>query len=169
MEVIDDNPVKNDKHCPACGAKVSAEAFFCANCGKPLGSRASGKFKSPSHHPPSHQAPSHQAPSHHPPSHQPHTEPLAIISLVITVIGFFASGFLGPLIGVILGHIALRRIDASDGYLGGRSVAVASLVFGYLFLAIGLLLMIVFGVFIGTAITHGLHGSDWQWLCPWWR
>jgi len=85
------------------------------------------------------------------------------------VIGFFASGFIGPLIGVILGHIALRRIDASDGYLGGRSVAVASLVFGYLFLVLGLILMVVFGLFVGTAITHGLHGEIWQWSFPWWR
>ncbi|MBN2190657.1 MAG: DUF4190 domain-containing protein [Candidatus Aureabacteria bacterium] len=67
---------------------------------------------------------------------KPETNNLAIISMVLSIIGFV--GFcicLGPLLGipaVICGHIALSKIKSSGGKLSGRGMAIAGLIIGYL-------------------------------------
>ncbi|HEX8745460.1 MAG TPA: DUF4190 domain-containing protein [Thermoleophilaceae bacterium] len=56
---------------------------------------------------------------------------LAVASLVLSALWLFG---LGSLLGVVLGHIALRQIEAS-GELG-RGLAIGGLVLGYLALAV---------------------------------
>jgi hypothetical protein len=58
------------------------------------------------------------------------TSGMAIASLVCSLLCITA------LPGVILGHIALSKIKNSDGALGGRGLAIAGLVIGYMLLAI---------------------------------
>jgi hypothetical protein len=65
------------------------------------------------------------------------TNPLAIASLIVSIVGF-------GLIGVILGHIALSQIKRSNGYERGRGLAIAGLIIGYAEIAIGLLIMLFF-------------------------
>ena len=56
---------------------------------------------------------------------------LAVASLVLSALWLFG---LGSLLGVVLGHIALRQIEASGER--GRGLAIGGLVRGYLALAV---------------------------------
>ncbi|MCD6346694.1 MAG: DUF4190 domain-containing protein [Bacteroidales bacterium] len=155
MEVIGDRPDESSKTCHSCGAEISNDAFFCSKCGVAVGSSAGRKFD-------------FQERRYYS-RHKSSEETLAIISLFITVIGFFTSGFIGPLIGVIIAHVALSRIDRSREEPGARRLAVTSLAVGYFFLILGLILLIAFGFFVGSSVMHGTHGSLYGWRLPWWR
>lgn len=61
------------------------------------------------------------------------TNTLAIIALV--------SSFFISLLGVILGHVALNQIKTTGE--GGRGLAIAALVIGYLSMAFAVILIIV--------------------------
>lgn len=76
-----------------------------------------------------------------PPGARTGNEPLALISLILSVLGFCASP--AALAGVVCGHIALSRIKKNQA-LEGRSRAMAGLVIGYIVIAINVLLLIVF-------------------------
>ena len=104
-------------HCTKCGAPNSPGAQFCSNCGNPLGQQLSP-------------AASAVGPGAIPPQYAgtPQTSGKAIGSLICGIINIF------PLfiVAVILGHLALSDIKKSAGGLGGRGLAIAGLVLGYL-------------------------------------
>ncbi len=104
-------------HCTKCGAPNSPGAQFCSNCGNPLGSLPSATASVP-------------GAGAIPPSYAgtPQTSGKAIGSLICGIINIF------PLfiVAVILGHLALSDIKKSAGRLGGRGLAIAGLVLGYL-------------------------------------
>jgi len=89
----------------------------------------------------------------------PPTEPLAILSLVLSLLGMF--GFcctpvvLTGIAGVVCGHIALSRIKARPE-LQGHGLAVAGLVIGYFAIVGWLLWVLLFG---GLAIMQGIMQS----------
>lgn len=58
----------------------------------------------------------------------PQTNGMAVASLVLGIVWLF---WLGSLLAIIFGHVALRQIDSSQGTQGGRGMAVAGLVLGY--------------------------------------
>jgi hypothetical protein len=64
---------------------------------------------------------------------------LAIASLVCALAW---AGFVGSVAAVVLGHAALRQIAESGGRQGGRSLAVAGLVVGYLSIGVAALMLI---------------------------
>lgn len=101
-------------HCTKCGAPNSPLAHFCSNCGNPLASQPSAT----------------SVPGAIPPPHggTPQTSGKAIGSLICGIINIF------PLfiVAVILGHLALSDIKKSAGRVGGRGLAIAGLVLGYL-------------------------------------
>jgi hypothetical protein len=67
------------------------------------------------------------------PLYQPvRTSGLAIASMVLGIVWIF---WLGSILAVIFGHVALSQIKRSMGALGGRGMAIAGLVLGYLGLA----------------------------------
>ena len=66
--------------------------------------------------------------------------PEALVSLVPTY---------PQLAAVILGHLALRREPA------GRGMAIAGLVMGYVGIAVTILVLVIFGLVIGTARNSG--------------
>ena len=68
---------------------------------------------------------------------QPTTNGMAVAAMVLGIIGAVTFGFflIPSVLAVIFGHIALSNISKSDGRLGGRGMAIAGLVLGYLFLA----------------------------------
>ncbi len=139
MEVI--NP-PGSLICPHCGNTNHEKAFFCSNCGAPIGSK-SRYYRDPA-------------------GQGYYFDGLPLISLLVTIFGFFVAGFIGPLVGVILAHISLRRISRRNDN-ANRGLAVASLVIGYLMLVIGLILLIALGVFVGTALFHqGWTGGPWS-------
>lgn len=71
------------------------------------------------------------------------TNPMAITSLVLAIVGLSACfGVLAPL-AIPFGHVALRQIARSRGRQQGRGLAIAGLVLGYLALAAWVVLAIV--------------------------
>jgi hypothetical protein len=71
------------------------------------------------------------------------TNGLAVASLVA---GFLWLGWLGSIVAVIFGHIALRQINQSGGRETGTGLAVAGLVLGYMGVATLLLVLAVAGL-----------------------
>ncbi len=50
-------------------------------------------------------------------------------------------GFLGSIAGVILGHVAVARIEAGEGAQRGRGFAIAGMLVGYI--GVGVLAIVV--------------------------
>ncbi len=78
---------------------------------------------------------------------------MAITSLVFGILGMTAIFFLGSIVAVATGHTALRQIEDSQGTLGGRGVAIAGLVLGYIVLipgSIGLFVLSVLAYIFGS-------------------
>jgi hypothetical protein len=149
MEVID---TSGSLVCRRCGHANDPRAFFCSQCGAPVGSRA-GK--------PSGERPDFQQYRYYsdPGKQEYYFDGLPLISLLVTIFGFFMAGFFGPLVGVILAHVSLRRLNRR-GDDRNRGLAIASLVIGYFLLIVGLLILIGFGVLVGTALFHeGWNGT----------
>src|SRR6266513_305789 len=61
----------------------------------------------------------------------PRTEPLAIWSLVLSILSFFGCLFLTAIPGIILGHVARSKICRSNGAVQGMNIALAGLILGY--------------------------------------
>ena len=76
---------------------------------------------------------------------------LSIASMCCGIAALVGFGFflLPQLAAVILGHLALRREPA------GRGMAIAGLVMGYVGIAVTILVLVIFGLVIGTARTSG--------------
>jgi len=87
------------------------------------------------------------------------TDPLAILSLVLSIAGLlgFCCGFLlmAGIAGIICGHLALSRI-AKDPSLEGRGLAMAGVVIGYVGVASWLAWILLFG---GLAALQGISES----------
>ncbi len=81
----------------------------------------------PSHQPePPHYPPYRQPPGYwYPPA--PPTSALAVVSLVFGILWLF---WVGSLVAIITGHLALR--ECREQGLGGNGLAVAGLVLGYI-------------------------------------
>lgn len=89
---------------------------------------------------------------------QAETSPLAIISLVFGVLGWFALPLLGALVAIIAGHVARGQIRESRGELQGDGLAVAGLILGYLSLGLVVLiagLMMIFGLGLFAFLSAG--------------
>jgi hypothetical protein len=61
------------------------------------------------------------------------TSGLAIASMVLGIVWIF---WLGSILAVIFGHVALSQIKRSMGTLSGRGMAIAGLVLGYVGIAV---------------------------------
>ncbi|HEX6121549.1 MAG TPA: DUF4190 domain-containing protein [Ktedonobacterales bacterium] len=83
-----------------------------------------------------------------PPPMAPTTSGWATASLICSIAGFCTAG-LGCIAGVICGHIALGQINASQGRVEGRALAIAGLVLGYA--GIALYVLIVIGIIAALA------------------
>src|SRR5881396_2027226 len=69
----------------------------------------------------------------------PRTAPAAIWSLVLAVLSFFCGWLVTAIPAVICGHIARSKIRKSGGALGGKGVATAGLILGYIALVLGVM------------------------------
>ena len=83
----------------------------------------------------------------------PRTNPLAITSMVASIVGFALAWTwvlaLGVIVGVITGHIALSQIART--HEKGRGMALAGVIIGWVGIGIGLLIAVVIGLFITTS------------------
>jgi hypothetical protein len=87
------------------------------------------------------------------------TEPLAIWSFVLSLVGLFGFLCCGPLFSgaaVVCGHLALPKFRARPE-LQGRGLAVAGLVIGYILVGLWLFWILVGG---GLAVLQGILESS---------
>lgn len=81
------------------------------------------------------------------------TNVLAIISLVASIAGFIGVvPFIGPIAGVITGHISLAQIKRTGE--NGRGMALAGTIIGWVGIGVAILLIIFFIVFVGVAASQ---------------
>ncbi|MBN2180656.1 MAG: type II secretion system major pseudopilin GspG [Sedimentisphaerales bacterium] len=71
----------------------------------------------------------------------PKTSGLAIAALIISICGLLTVGLLAP-VGLILSIVALRKIQKSDGKLGGKAIAIVGIIISVVTLIIMLLLFL---------------------------
>ncbi len=81
------------------------------------------------------------------------TEPLAIWSLVLGILGLVCCGFVLGIPAVICGHLALGKLKKDPG-LQGKGMATAGLIIGYLAIAFWVVYVVLFG---GNAFLEGLR------------
>lgn len=147
--------------CATCGEPLVAGAVFCTNCGTrtPLPGSSAGRqttelaeavlprdvpyetgnqLGSPL---------SSSNPWNAPATLSPRSG-LAVASLVCGILGIVQIlPLLGPIIAVITGHLARREIDRSGGQLGGRGMALAGLIIGYITLALYVIVFVLLLLF----------------------
>lgn len=85
------------------------------------------------------------------------TEPLAIWSFVLSLLGLACCGFLVMNIGaVVCGHLALSKFK-KDPELGGKGLALAGVIIGYLGILSAILYWCLFGA---SAVAQALHQAQ---------
>ena len=89
-----------------------------------------------------------QAPGYAPAPAAAPTNTMAIVSMISSIIGWFAFGSL-CIVGVILGHISLKQLKTSGE--GGRGMALTGLIMGYIGIAGWIVGLIILFVFLGIA------------------
>ncbi|MGH9465875.1 MAG: DUF4190 domain-containing protein [Terriglobales bacterium] len=130
------------KFCATCGQEMENGAAVCPRCGR--------SQLEPSPPPPAF-APAPPAPASAAPT-RVESNGLAIASLVLGILWFY---WLGSILAVVFGHVALAQIRRSGGSSTGRGMAIAGLVLGYVGIAF-LILIIVFAVSM-PLLFHGHH------------
>lgn len=81
----------------------------------------------------------------------PQTSGMAIASLVCSIVGLVAIGALGGVVsavGVIFGHLALREIKNSNGWRGGRGLALSGTIIGYIGIGLSLLFLALYVLYL---------------------
>ena len=68
---------------------------------------------------------------------------LAITSFVLALVSFCGFGILTSIPAVICGHLALSKISQSNSAIGGRGLAMAGLIIGYIVIALNIIVAIV--------------------------
>jgi len=74
------------------------------------------------------------------PVEPPRNNQFAMASLVLSISWVF---FIGSILGVIFGHLAMQQIRESEGREVGRGNAMVGLIVGYAGLACGLLVVLI--------------------------
>lgn len=111
--------------CIKCGAQLNGAAF-CTSCGTQANAAATPPIAQPA--PSSYQAP-YVAPA------TPTTNGLAVASFVISLVCL-------PILGFILGLVALNQINNSPTPQGGKGLAQAGVIIGAVFTFIWVLLLL---------------------------
>jgi len=94
------------------------------------------------------------------PAPAPKTSGLAIAGLVVGVGGLCTCG-VGGIAGLVLSLVALKKIDASGGTLGGRGLAIAGIIASAVCILLGLIIGLgVLGFFFFAAAKTEAYNSE---------
>jgi hypothetical protein len=108
------------------------------------------------------------------PAPAPKTSGHAIAGLLVGLGGLCTCG-VGGIAGLVLSIVALKKIDASRGTLGGRGLAIAGIIASAVCILIGLVIgLIVLGFFFFAAARSEAHparpasarDADHNWSTP---
>jgi type IV pilus assembly protein PilA len=132
--------------CARCGQGMPEGATLCAACGQQtsLANSSLGGLPLPSSSRPEPVAPQK-------------TSGMAIASLIF---GFFFVFFPLSIPAIVFGHIALSQIKRSAGRLGGRGLAIAGLVMGYLGIAMIPLILIIAAIAIPNLLRARIAANE---------
>ena len=112
--------------------------------------------------------PQQQQPGTWPPPHQapwgpsPPTNGKATTSLVLGICGILLCPLVLSVPALVLGYQARREIDQAPGASGGRGMAVAGIVLGWIGLVLGLLIIAFFAFAIAVEPSWLDDSSDFQ-------
>lgn len=81
------------------------------------------------------------------------TSTLALVSLISGVVSWFAIPFIGGIIAVVTGHMALSELRESQGRLTGEGLAKVGLILGYLHLGVLVLGFCLVALLIALGVT----------------
>src|SRR6476469_7523259 len=126
--------------CRHCGATIATGAKFCPACGavqppEPVAGGMPGYVPAPQSLPTG-------APSDAPAAPKS-TNGLAIASMVLGIVWVW---WIGSILALIFGYVAKGQIDRSQGRQGGRGMAIAGIVLGWVgigMMALGIIAFIV--------------------------
>lgn len=101
------------------------------------------------------------APHAPPPHFQPHpgTNGFAIAALILGIVAWP----IGSILALIFGHMAKKQIDATGGLQGGRGMAIAGIVLGWIGVAALIALIIVF---LAVGVSGGFDDATEAHLVP---
>lgn len=124
--------------CSKCGSQIAAGASFCPSCGNPSGTPVSNVYVPPAAAPAAQQfAQPNYAGNYAPPASG-------------TAVAAIIMAFIFPLIGMILGGVAKKEIDNSNGTKGGRGMASAAIALGGIFTIIGTVVIVIWIAYFAT-------------------
>ncbi len=78
---------------------------------------------------------------------------IGIVALVLSCA--YGFGLLGAPVALVMGRISMKRIDASNGQLGGRGMAQAGFIMGI----VGTVLLVLAILAVVALVIAGLNGA----------
>ncbi|HNB52536.1 MAG TPA: DUF4190 domain-containing protein [Anaerolineales bacterium] len=96
------------------------------------------------------------SPAYYPPPNST----MAVVSVVAGILGWTFFPILGAIVAVVTGHMAKNEIKASGGRIAGDGLATAGLIFGYLGLALSLIVCIALFFLVLFPVLFGV--AAWQ-------
>jgi len=116
---------------------ITPGAKFCPACGSPSGLSTAATDALPGYLPAPQQLPAAAPPKS--------TNGLAIASMVLGILWVY---WIGSILALIFGYVAKGQIDAAGGAQGGRGMAIAGIVLGWV--GIGVLMLGIVALAVGS-------------------
>ena len=156
----------SNKTCPSCGRTVVGDARLCPYCGQDFGAGQTAPDPGPPPPQPVAPVPPPPGATFTPPAVQyrapqavaaPPTNGYAIASLVCGIAGYVAIPLVGHILALVFGYVARGQIDRSGGNEGGRGMAVAGIILGWIGLVLSIIGLIIAIIVISVVATNGAH------------